>query len=262
MEIIIQPSAEQASLLVAEMLAARMRRKPQLVLGLASGNTPKRLYREMARLHAEESLDFSAVTTFNLDEYLEVPENHPGSLRFFMEENLFQRVNLDRSRIHVPDGNATNIEAACDAYEFAIRKSGGIDVQILGVGVEAHIGFNEPSSSLASRTRIKTLTDRTRRENAVSFGGLSEVPHHVVTMGIGTIMEAREIFVLAFGKKKALSIAQMVEGPVSAIVPASALQFHPKTRVFIDEEAASELKRKDYYRWVFDNKPHKERDFR
>ncbi len=262
MEIIIQPSAEQASLLVAQMIAARMRRKPQLVMGLASGNTPKRLYRELARLHTEESLDFTQVTTFNLDEYLGVEENHPGSLRFFMEENLFQRVNLDRSRIFVPDGNAPNIEAACEAYEFSIRKSGGIDVQILGVGVEGHIGFNEPSSSLASRTRIKTLTDRTRRENAVSFGGLSEVPHHVVTMGIGTIMEAREIFLLAFGKKKSSCVAQMVEGAVTAMVPASVLQFHPRTRVFLDEEAASELKRKDYYRWVYDNKPFKERDFK
>lgn len=262
MEIIIQPSAEQASLLVAQMIAARMRRKPQLVMGLASGNTPKRLYRELARLHSEEKLDFEQVTTFNLDEYLGVEENHPGSLRFFMEENLFQRVNLDRSRIHVPDGNAPNIEAACEAYEFSIRKSGGIDVQILGVGVEGHIGFNEPSSSLASRTRIKTLTDRTRRENAVSFGGLSEVPHHVVTMGIGTIMEAREIFLLAFGKKKSACVAQMVESAVSAMVPASVLQFHPRTRVFLDEEAASELKRKDYYRWVYDNKPFKERDFK
>lgn len=262
MEIIIQPSAEQASLLVAQMIAARMRRKPQLVMGLASGNTPKRLYRELARLHTEEGLDFSQVTTFNLDEYLGVDETHPGSLRFFMEENLFQRVNLDRSRIFVPDGNAQNIEAACEAYEFSIRKVGGIDVQILGVGVEGHIGFNEPSSSLASRTRIKTLTDRTRRENAVSFGGLTEVPHHVVTMGIGSIMEAREIFLLAFGKKKSSCVAQMVEAAVTAMVPASVLQFHPRTRVFLDEEAASELKRKDYYRWVYDNKPFKERDYK
>lgn len=262
MEIIIQPSAEQASLLVAQMIAARMRRKPQLVMGLASGNTPKRLYRELSRLHTEEGLDFSQITTFNLDEYLGVDETHPGSLRFFMEENLFQRVNLDRSRIFVPDGNAQNIEAACDAYEFSIRKAGGIDVQILGVGVEGHIGFNEPSSSLASRTRIKTLTDRTRRENAVSFGGLSEVPHHVVTMGIGSIMEAKEIFLLAFGKKKSSCVAQMVEAAVTAMVPASVLQFHPRTRVFLDEEAASELKRKDYYRWVYDNKPFKERDYK
>jgi glucosamine-6-phosphate deaminase len=172
-----------------------------------------------------------------------------------MRENFFRHVNIALERIHIPDGMAKDVPAFCCSYEEAIRAAGGIDLQVLGIGGDGHIGFNEPSSSLASRTRIKTLTPQTRRDNARFFGGESAVPHHVITMGVGTIMDARQVLLLAFGKSKARAVAQAVEGPVTASVPASVLQMHPVAKALLDEPAASELARSDYYRWVYDNKP-------
>ena len=169
MEIIIQPTPEAASLLAARHLARLIREKPNAVLGLATGHTPLALYRELIRLHREDGLDFSRVTTFNLDEYVGLPPAHPASYHAFMQEHLFAHVNVSPSRIHLPDGLATDIPASCRAYEEAIRAAGGIDLQLLGIGGDGHIGFNEPSSSLASRTRIKTITERTRRDNAYAF---------------------------------------------------------------------------------------------
>jgi glucosamine-6-phosphate deaminase len=225
------------------------------VLGLATGSTPVRLYRELARMHREDGLDFSGVTTFNLDEYAGLPGDHPQSYRAFMWEHLFQHINVPREQVHIPDGMAADVPAECARYEEAIRAAGGIDLQVLGIGTEGHIGFNEKSSSLASRTRIKTLTERTRTDNARFFGSADEVPMHVITMGVGTIMEARQVLLLAFGENKARAIADAVEGPITAMNPASMLQMHPVAKVLLDEAAATELHHREYYRWVYDHKP-------
>lgn len=255
MEIAITPDPPSASRLAAGYFAALLRVKPEAVLGLATGGTPVALYRELIRLHREEGLDFSRARTFNLDEYVGLGREHPASYRRFMQENLFAEINVRPERIHVPDGLAKDVPAHCAAYEAAIAAAGGIDAQLLGIGSDGHIGFNEPTSSLASRTRIKTLTDVTRADNARYFSSAEEVPHHVITMGIGTILEARSVVMLAFGKGKAAAIAAMVEGPVTAMVPASALQMHPSVKVIVDEAAAAHLQRRDYYRHVFAAKP-------
>lgn len=261
MEIIIQKSPEDASALLAKRIACLVRSKPDAVLGLATGGTPLGLYKEMIRLHREEGLDFSEVRTFNLDEYVGLAPSHPASYCNFMREMLFQHININPSRTFVPSGlvAGNEIEAYCARYEKEIRQIGGIDIQLLGIGSDGHIGFNEPSSSLASRTRIKTLTQRTRDDNARFFGNPSEVPHHVITMGIGTIMDAREIVLLATGESKSTAIAAAVEGPITASCPASILQMHPQAKIYLDEHSASKLSRRDYYRWVFDQKPHWQR---
>ncbi|MFW5997155.1 MAG: glucosamine-6-phosphate deaminase [Lentisphaeria bacterium] len=255
MEIIIQKEAQSASWLAAQYVAAKIRQKPDIVLGLATGNTPKRLYRALIRLHQEEGLDFSRVTTFNLDEYVGLEPDHPASYNRYMHDNFFRYINIEPSRINIPSGTAADIPAHCTRYEQRIKESGGIDVQILGIGGDGHIGFNEPSSSLASQTRIKTLTEETVADNSRFFPSPADVPKHVITMGIKTILESRACLMLAFGEKKAWALKQTVEGPVSASVPASALQWHPSVKVICDEAAASSLKRTDYYRWVYDNKP-------
>ena len=255
MELIVQPTPEEASLIAARHVARLVREKPAAVLGLATGATPLTLYRELVRMHREEGLDFGGVTTFNLDEYLGLPPGHPASYHAFMREHFFAHVNVDPARIHIPDGLASDVPAYCQRYEDAIRAAGGIDLQVLGIGTDGHIGFNEPSSSLASRTRIKTLTPRTRLDNVASFGSPENVPFHVITMGVGTIMDAREVVLLAFGAKKASAIAAAVEGPVTAMSPASILQMHPVAKCIVDESAAARLARIDYYRWVYDQKP-------
>lgn len=255
MEVIIQPSAEETSVYAARVIARLLREKPHAVLGLATGSTPLRLYKELIRLHREEELDFSQVTTFNLDEYVGLSPDHPGSYHHFMQENFFQHVNVPPHHVHVPDGLAEDIPNSCRHYEDQIVMAGGLDIQVLGIGTDGHIGFNEPSSSLTSRTRIKTLTERTRLDNAPFFDQPEDVPHHVVTMGIGTIMEARQILLLAFGEKKAEAVAATVEGPIAARVPASILQMHQQATILLDEPAAVKLEQGDYYRWVFSKKP-------
>ena len=255
MEIIIQLNADEAARSAARVVARLIRAKPDAVLGLATGQTPLGLYRELVRLHREEALDFSRVTTFNLDEYVGLGPDHPASYHAFMFANLFDHINIPHEQIHLPDGLTADVPQHCAAYETAIRQAGGIDLQVLGIGTDGHIGFNEPTSSLVSRTRIKTLTPRTRKDNAPFFSAGEEVPYHVITMGIGTIMESRACLFLAFGERKAAAVAAMVEGPVTALVPATALQMHPCTHVFIDEAAAGQLKKSDYYRWVFEHKP-------
>jgi glucosamine-6-phosphate deaminase len=251
MEIIIQPTPEDAAGIAARIIARLLHEKPDAVLGLATGSTPLRLYQMLAGMQ----LDWSRVTTFNLDEYIGLPREHPQTYHSFMWANLFRHVNIAPENIHIPDGNAADIPVFCAAYEERIRAAGGIDLQVLGIGGDGHIGFNEPSSSLASRTRIKTLTPQTRADNARFFGSEDAVPHHVITMGIGTIMEARQNLLLAFGGNKAAAIAGMVEGPITANNPASVLQLHPVVKVCLDEPAASGLARADYYRWVYTNKP-------
>jgi len=255
MEIIIQPNAETASLIAARVIARVVREKPSAVLGLATGSTPLAMYRELARLHREDGLDFSGVATFNLDEYVGLPPEHPASYHAFMQEHFFRHVNVRPENIHIPDGLAPDIPAFCRSYEEAIRAAGGIDLQVLGIGSDGHIGFNEPSSSLASRTRIKTLTAQTRSDNAANFGSAEKVPIHVITMGVGTIMDARQVLILAFGEKKAEAVAAAVEGPITAMSPASILQMHPVAKCITDEGAAAKLTRTDYYRWVYDRKP-------
>jgi glucosamine-6-phosphate deaminase len=251
MEVIIQPTADTATEIAARIMALLLQENPQAVLGLATGSTPVHLYQKLIACQ----LDWSQATTFNLDEYVGVPPEHPQSYHAFMREHLFSHINIPSSRTHVPDGMATDWPAFCDDYEEKIRAAGGIDLQLLGIGTEGHIGFNEPSSSLASRTRLKTLTQQTRRDNARFFGSQEDVPFHVVTMGIGTIMEARQVLLLAFGETKAEAIAGAVEGPIGASNPASVLQWHPKATVILDEAAASHLTRAEYYRWVYEQKP-------
>ncbi len=255
MEIVIQPTAEAASIVAARIVAQLVRRKPDAVLGLATGSTPLPMYRELVRMHREDGLDFARVRTFNLDEYVGLAHEHPQSYHAFMHENVFRHINVPRENIRIPNGLAADVPAECAAFEEAIRAAGGIDLQVLGIGTDGHIGFNEPSSSLASRTRIKTLTERTRSDNARFFGSAEEVPIHVITMGVGTIMDARQVLMLAFGERKAKAIADAVEGPVMAMNPASILQMHPVAKCLIDEPAAAKLARLEYYRWVHEHKP-------
>ena len=251
MEIIIQPTAAAATAVAARVIARLLNEKPNAVIGLATGSTPLLLYRALIDM----KLDWRRVTTFNLDEYIGLAKEHPQSYYSFMWENLFRHLNIAPENVHIPDGNAKDIPGFCDAYEQRIHDAGGIDLQVLGIGTDGHIGFNEPTSSLASRTRIKTLTPQTRQDNARFFASLDEVPTHCITMGIGTIMEARHNLMLAFGANKAHAIAEAVEGPITAINPASILQMHPDAKFCLDTDAAAELQRVDYYRWVYDNKP-------
>lgn len=261
MEIIIKENGPLASEAAARVVARLVREKPNAVLGLATGSTPLMLYKELIRLHKEEGLDFSQVTTFNLDEYIGLPRDHEQSYYTFMWKNLFSQINIKPENVHIPDGMAADIPASCAAYERKIIEAGGIDLQVLGIGSDGHVGFNEPTSSFASRTRIKTLTQQTVQDNARFFDGdESQVPHHCITMGIGTIMDARMNLMLAFGEGKAEAIAAMVEGPVASIMPASILQHHPTAKVFIDDLAASTLKSSDYYRWVYTGKPDWQKD--
>jgi glucosamine-6-phosphate deaminase len=255
MEIIVQSDSEKASWLAARLIKKIILEKPRPVIGLATGNTPLLLYKLLVKMHHEEGLDFSRVVTFNLDEYVGLSPDHPASFHHYMRKNLFSQINIHPENVHLPDSLAPDLQAYCKDYEQNIKSTGGIDVQILGLGTNGHIGFNEPSSSLASRTRIKTLTDQTRKSNAVFFGGEDDVPFHAITMGIGTILEARICLIMAFGRKKARAIAMAVEGPLTAMVPASALQLHPQAIFLLDQEAASELKHLDYYKWVYDHKP-------
>lgn len=255
MEIIIQDSAAAATELAAREIAHLLRSKPRAVLGLATGSTPLLLYQRLIALR----LDWSGVSSFNLDEYVGLPQAHPQSYHSVMWEQLFQHTNIAPENVHIPNGNAPDIAQHCADYEQRIRAAGGIDLQLLGIGTDGHIGFNEPSSSLASRTRIKTLTPQTRQDNARFFGSEAQVPQHVITLGIGSILEARHIVLLAFGAHKASAIARAAEGPITAMHPASALQLHPHTQCYLDPAAAAQLDRAAYYRWVFENKPHWQR---
>jgi len=255
MEIIIKPDYEAMSREAALIVGRVIREGPRPVIGLATGSTPEGMYHELVRQHRDEGLDFSRATTFNLDEYVGLAPDHPQSYHHYMRHHLFDHVNLNRDRTHLPDGLSEDIPAHCRAYEQAIVEAGGIDVQVLGIGSDGHIGFNEPSSSLGSRTRIKTLTQETIAANARFFATSEQVPRHVITMGVGTIMDSRFCLVLASGGAKADIVARAVEGPVTSMVPASALQFHPRCSLIIDEAAAAKLERAAYYRWIYDHKP-------
>ena len=255
MEIIIKPSVAEAQQETAKILRRQIQRKPDSVLGLATGSTPIGVYSILVEMHQRGELDFSRVSTFNLDEYVGLTPEHSCSYCAFMREHLFDKVNLPLANIHFPDGSAKDVPAHCAEYEAAILRAGGIDLQLLGIGREGHIGFNEPSSSLASRTRIKTLTPQTVKDNAKCFGSPDNVPRHVITMGVGTIMDTRHCLMLATGEAKAEAVARMAEGSITADLPASILQMHPVCTLVVDEAAAAALTRTDYYRWVYDNKP-------
>lgn len=247
MRVIIENSAEEVSRRGAGFIAALVRRQPDCVLGLATGGTPLGVYAELIRMHREEDLDFSQVTTFNLDEYVGLAGTHPQSYRHFMQANFFDHINLPASQINVPDGRSLDFQAHCRQYEQRIRDAGGIDLQLLGIGSDGHIAFNEPGSSLGSRTRLKTLASETIRDNARYFGGEDQVPRLAITMGVGTILESRQCLLLAMGKGKAAAVRSTIEGPVTAQVTASALQLHQDVIVVIDPDAGGWLTRREYY---------------
>ena len=256
MEILILPDPSAAERLAARVVADRIEAKPDLVLGCATGNTMEGIYAELARLHRETDLDFSEVTTFNLDEYVGLQPTDPRSYHHYMQERLVSRVNLRPEHCHLPQGSAPDLEQAALAYEALIKVSGGVDLQLLGLGKTGHIGFNEPLSSLMSRTREKALAPTTREQNAPMFGGDPElVPSRALTMGVGTILEAREILMVVTGAHKAEILAKATEGPITSMVSATALQLHPHCIVMIDEAAAANLQGHEYYRWQFANEP-------
>jgi len=255
MEVVICRTYDALSRKAAAVVADMVRAKPKAVLGFATGSSPLGLYKELIRLHKEEGLDFSKVTTFNLDEYVGLAPDHPQSYWHFMHENLFNHINVPKKKVHVPSGTSKNHAAFCAQYEKWIQEAGGIDVQILGIGSDGHIAFNEPGSSLGSRTRVVTLTEQTIDDNARFFVKRDDVPRHAISMGVGTVLEARKLVMVASGRNKAPALAAAIEGPVTCMITASALQLHPDPIVFADEEAAGQLKLADYYRWIQKNKP-------
>ena len=247
MRVIIEKDYEAMSKRAAEFVANLVRNKPDCVLGLATGSTPVGMYKELIRMHKEEGLDFARVTTFNLDEYYGLAPEHDQSYHYFMHDNLFNHINVPASSINVPSGTAPDVDASCAHYEQMIEEAGGIDIQVLGIGGDGHIAFNEPGSSLASRTRLVTLDEETISDNARFFEKKEDVPLSAITMGVGTILEARTCLMLANGTKKAKVVAEAVEGPITSQITSSALQMHPDAIVIVDEEAASELARKEFY---------------
>ena len=248
MKVLIFPNAELAVARAAEMIMSQVRARPDAVLGLATGGTMEPVYR--AILAGASGLSFAGVTTFNLDEYVGLAPDHPQSYHRYMQHHLFGHLDIDPAKVHLPVGNADSPKAEAARYDAAIAAAGGIDLQLLGLGVNGHIGFNEPGSSLGSRTRIKTLTQKTRADNARFFGPGEAVPRYAITMGIETIMEAREVVLIATGPHKAEAVRNMVEGPVSTFCPASMIQFHRHATVILDEDAATRLQLRDYYQEV------------
>ena len=256
MEVIICPNAQR----VGEVAAAKAARiaapiGPKVVLGVATGSSPVQTFAELARLVASGDLDLSEASAFALDEYVGIPEGHPESYHEIIRKTVTEPMGLDPSRVHVPDGFAEDLQAACQAYEDAIKAVGGVDIQFLGVGTNGHIGFNEPTSSLSSRTRIKTLAAKTLEDNARFFDSIDDVPRHCLTQGLGTIMDARNVILVATGTNKAHAIAQVIEGPITAMYPGSVLQLHQHATIVVDEEAAAELKLIDYYKATYANLP-------
>lgn len=250
MEIVIVDNFELVAERSAVKVAELIKRKPDAVLGLATGSTPMALYRKLIEMHKKEGLSFAEVRTFNLDEYVGIPPTHSQSYRYYMEENFFSHIDIKHENTHIPDGMIDNPMEAGPAYEELIKQAGGIDLQILGIGANGHIGFNEPTSSLKSRTRVKTLTKKTLNDNSRFFAENEFQPYLAITMGIGTILKSKRILLLATGPHKAEAVAQAVEGPLSAICPASVLQWHEKTSFIIDTQAAMLLKHKSYYKFV------------
>ncbi|MFC9994166.1 glucosamine-6-phosphate deaminase [Nocardia sp. NPDC127526] len=255
MELVITDNAAEAGVLAGRIMADHVRRGARAI-GLATGSSPLGAYREMIRQYDAGELSFQGVQAFLLDEYIGLPPGHPQSYAQFIRDEFTSHVDFDDADVHSPDGQADDIPAAAADYERAIAGTGRISVQILGIGANGHIGFNEPGSSLRSRTRVKTLTPKTREDNARFFDDdLSQVPTHVLTQGLGTISDADHLVMIATGPGKAEAVAAAVEGPVSAFCPASILQMHPHVTVIVDPDAAANLKAIDYYRFAVANKP-------
>lgn len=262
MDIIIRENYDEISKYTAKLIARLVKSKPDCVLGLATGSTPINTYKELIRMHKMEGLDFSQVKTFNLDEYYGIGINLDKAYQLdqsyarFMYEELFKHINIKKENIHIPDGLTKEPEDFCKWYEEEIKKAGGIDLQLLGIGGDGHWAFNEPGSSLASRTRIQALTQQTLNDNYESFykkAGIdrSHMPHFAITMGIGTILEAKNIIMIANGLKKADVIAKCIEGPVTSQITASAIQLHSGgITVVLDKDAASKLNGLDHYMHV------------
>ena len=250
MEVLIFPDAQSLARKSADLVESQIKAFPDSVIGLATGSTPLGLYRELIQRNNEHGLGFKKVKTFNLDEYVGIPGNHPQSYRTFMDDNLFSKIDIEKANTQVPDGMAENPLEVGPAYEKMIEEVGGVDLQVLGVGTDGHIGFNEPTSSLGSITRVKTLTQQTIEDNSRFFEPDEFQPKLAITMGIKTILDARRILLLAHGENKADAVRDMVEGPLSAFCPASALQLHQRTTILIDEPAASKLTLKGYYKFV------------
>lgn len=250
MEVIVLESPEAVAARCADLICAVVQANARSVLGLATGSTPVASYKELIRRHQAGAVSFKEVTTFNLDEYIGLPPTHPQSYRYFMNEQLFDHIDIHLPRTHVPDGMVKNPMDSGPSYEALIARAGGIDLQVLGIGANGHIGFNEPTSSLRSRTRVKTLTQTTVEDNSRFFGPDEFQPRLAITMGIETILEARRVVLLATGDNKADAVAASVEGALCAMVPASALQLHPRCTFIIDRAAASKLKLVEYYQFV------------
>lgn len=255
MEVIIQPTPEKAARLTAMLMADQVREKTNSVLGLATGRTMESVYSIVAEMHSDENLDFSLCQTFNLDEYVGLEPSDPHSYRSYMNKHLFDKINIDMSNTHLPNGMAEDYQAEAKHYEDLIEEANGIDLQLLGIGRSGHIGFNEPLSALRSRTREKGLTQTTIDQNSPLFESPDKMPQRAFTMGIGTILDARRIILLATGEEKAEILAKAVEGPITAMISATALQLHAATTIIVDKAAASKLQGRDYYHWLFENEP-------
>jgi glucosamine-6-phosphate deaminase len=253
MEVVIR---EDTASIAADTIEALVTANPRAVLGLATGSSPLPTYQELVRRHdAGAGPSYDEVRCFTLDEYVGLPPGHPESYRETIFREFTDRLGIARNRVASPDPSPEGLPGAGRRYEDAIVAAGGIDLQVLGIGADGHLAFNEPGSSLASLTRIKTLTEQTRQDNARFFGSVDEVPHHVLTQGLGTILRARHLLLVASGAGKASAIAAAVEGPLSATCPASVLQLHPHVSVLLDEAAAEGLERADHYREVYAAKP-------
>jgi glucosamine-6-phosphate deaminase len=255
MEVIIKPDCESAVELTAKLIAQQIRNQPDSVMGLATGRTMEKLYARLGEMHSHDGLDFSLAKTYNLDEYIGLPPEDKNSYRYYMNRHLFFRINIDLRNTHLPLGMAEDLDEECIKYEKSIERNGGIDLQLLGIGEDGHIGFNEPLSALRSRTRAKALTPATYDQNSPLFDNPDDMPKRALTMGVGTILDAKRVLMLVTGANKAEILAKAVEGPVTSMISASALQLHEKCTVIVDEAAASKLEGKDYYKWIFENEP-------
>lgn len=255
MEIIILPTPADVGRVAADLIASVVKAKPTAVLGLATGSSPLGIYRSLAARVEAGELDVSRASGFALDEYVGIPLEHPESYASVIARDVIGPLGMDPQKVRVPDGRASDIEAATAEYDAAIAVAGGVDIQILGIGANGHIGFNEPTSSFASRTRIKTLAPETRAANARFFDDPDDVPTHCLTQGLGTILDAHRVVLVAQGSGKAAAIAAAVEGPLSAMCPGSALQLHRHATIVVDEAAAAELTLSEYYRYTYANKP-------
>jgi glucosamine-6-phosphate deaminase len=254
-EVVITPTAEDAARVVADVVLRLVTERPAAVLGLATGTSPLGAYRLLIEEHRAGRVSFAACHAVLLDEYVGLPPDHPEAYRAVVRREFTDHVDLTPDRLHGPDVRADDLPAACAHYEQLLEELGGVDLQLLGIGSDGHVGFNEPGSSLRSRTRVKTLTSATRADNARFFASPDEVPRHVVTQGLGTITDARHVLLVATGSPKAEPIARAVEGPLAAVCPASVLQLHPHATVVLDEAAAAGLKLADYYREAYAGKP-------